>query len=153
MLFNIGLGYSVREKFDQLSDKEYSGLRELIMSLPKEKEFWMLNDLICDIEAIQKLVELGLEPQIKQIKNTYSPEKPKDHWANHIEEAKSAVHVHVPNIGLLMINEVMVLENICTDELQRHLDKGWRIIAVCPPNGVRRPDYVLGRSKNKEDKE
>lgn len=59
----------------------------------------------------------------------------------------NVTHVHIPNIGLLMINEVTVLYDCCTDELQRHLNQEWRILAVCPPNGTRRPDYVIGRTK------
>lgn len=56
------------------------------------------------------------------------------------------VQVSVPDIGLLEIDEVEVMQDACTDDLRRMLDDGWRIIAVCPPNGQRRPDYVMGRS-------
>ena len=59
----------------------------------------------------------------------------------------NVTHVHIPNIGLLTIDEVSYLEDCCTDSLQRELDSGWRILAVCPPNGTRRPDYILGRTK------
>ena len=58
------------------------------------------------------------------------------------------VNVHVPNLGLLMVNEVTWLENCCTEVLQEYLDKGWRILAVCPQPDQRRPDYILGRTKN-----
>lgn len=53
--------------------------------------------------------------------------------------------VHVPGLGLLALNQVKVLENICTDELQALLDEGWRIVAACSQPDQRRPDYVLGR--------
>lgn len=53
--------------------------------------------------------------------------------------------IHVPNIGLIAFNEVAVLEDACTYDLQDRLDTGWRICAVCSPNGQRRPDYILGR--------
>lgn len=52
---------------------------------------------------------------------------------------------HQPNEALLNIAETMLLENCCTDELQRHLGNGWRIIAVQPQPDQRRPDYILGR--------
>lgn len=55
--------------------------------------------------------------------------------------------VHVPGFGLLMVDEIGVWENACTDTLQRALDDGWRIVAVCPQPNQRRPDYVLGRTK------
>lgn len=57
------------------------------------------------------------------------------------------VHIHVPNIGLFAIDEVTYIEDACTDALQDHLDKGWKILCVCPPNNQRRPDYILGRIK------
>lgn len=57
-------------------------------------------------------------------------------------------NITLPDIGLLLINEVTWLENACTEDLQRELDEGWRILAVCPPNAQRRPDYILGRRKS-----
>jgi hypothetical protein len=48
-----------------------------------------------------------------------------------------------------MMDEVTNLDDAYTDELQEHLEDGWRIIAICPPNGQRRPDYILGRTKEK----
>ncbi len=53
--------------------------------------------------------------------------------------------VHVPGLGLLALNQVKLLENTCTDELQALLDEGWRVVAACPQPDQRRPDYVLGR--------
>lgn len=59
-----------------------------------------------------------------------------------------AVQITVPDVGLLRINEVCVVEDACTDILQDYLNEGWRILAVCPPNAARRPDYILGRTKS-----
>lgn len=59
----------------------------------------------------------------------------------------AACIIHVPDQSLLRIDEVEHLDDACTDELQRHLDDGWRILAVCPPCSQRRPDYILGRRK------
>ena len=56
-----------------------------------------------------------------------------------------AVQITIPDMALLMLNKVTNLDNACTDELQQHLEDGWRILAVCPPNAQRRPDYILGR--------
>lgn len=55
-------------------------------------------------------------------------------------------HVNGPISGphLLAINDTCLLEDACTDTLQKHLHDGWRILAVCPQE-ARRPDYVLGR--------
>lgn len=60
----------------------------------------------------------------------------------------SAVQITIPDQALMWIDEVQVETDCCTDALQSLLDEGWRILAVCPPNSSRRPDYVLGRRKN-----
>lgn len=53
-------------------------------------------------------------------------------------------NVHVPNLGLLAINQLAYATDYCTEELQELLDRGYRIIAVCPQPNQRRPDYILG---------
>jgi hypothetical protein len=59
------------------------------------------------------------------------------------------LQVVIPSLGMLLIDEVTVVTDYCTDSLQRDLDDGWRILAVCPQE-ARRPDYVLGRTKRKD---
>jgi hypothetical protein len=49
-----------------------------------------------------------------------------------------------PGPNLMSVDETMLKEDCCTDELQEALSNGWRILAVCP-QPQRRPDYVLGR--------
>lgn len=61
------------------------------------------------------------------------------------KELIAQCQIHLPGNDLLRINNTKVLEDACTDALQEELDKGWRIISVCPIAGNRRPDYVLGR--------
>lgn len=62
------------------------------------------------------------------------------------------VDVHIPGNALLMIDEVMLLEDSCTDDLNNnYLERGWRIVAVCPQPDQRRPDYILGRRKQAEE--
>lgn len=62
-------------------------------------------------------------------------------------KAGQVVQIAVPDLGLLQINEVDWMEDACTEQLQMRLDDGWRILAVCPPNAQRRPDYILGRMR------
>lgn len=52
---------------------------------------------------------------------------------------------HQPGLALVSITETMLLEDSCTDNLQRYLSEGWRIVAVQPQPDQRRPDYILGR--------
>jgi hypothetical protein len=74
--------------------------------------------------------------------------------SDRIEEAKNKFdkvvefnqkcEVHIPNLGLLNINRLAYATDYCTEELQRILHKGWRILAICPQPDQRRPDYILG---------
>ena len=66
---------------------------------------------------------------------------------NRVVPINQRVHVQVPGLGLLLLDEVEVLTDCCTDILNSHLRGGWRIVAVCPQPDQRRPDYVLGRER------
>jgi hypothetical protein len=57
------------------------------------------------------------------------------------------IHIHIPSPELSYFNTVDFLEDSCTDKLQDWLGDGWRIIAVIPRPGQRRPDYILGRKE------
>lgn len=61
--------------------------------------------------------------------------------------------VAVAGLGLLTVDEVKACEDLCTQKLQEELDDGWRILAVCVQPDQRRPDYVLGRTRNGGDHE
>lgn len=66
---------------------------------------------------------------------------------NKTQQFNTKVGVHISDLGLMNIKEVDVLYDACTDELQRWLDDGWRILAICPQPDSRRPDYVLGKNE------
>ncbi|AWD92400.1 hypothetical protein [Xanthomonas phage Carpasina] len=51
---------------------------------------------------------------------------------------------HISNNVMTSFNQVLLMEDACTDNLQDHLNEGWRVIAVCP-QAARRPDYILGK--------
>ncbi len=87
--------------------------------------------------TIDKLVEMQ-----RQLDAKLSGALPLDK----VQVLNERVHVHVPGIGLLLINEVDVQKDYCTEELQEKLEGGWRIIACCPQPDQRRPDYILGRT-------
>ncbi len=54
---------------------------------------------------------------------------------------------NVPNYDTSMqsINQILLLEDCCSDYLQLALSEGWRIVATSPQPNQRRPDYILGR--------
>ena len=51
-----------------------------------------------------------------------------------------------PGLTLQTVTHLMLAENACTDAVQEHLAKGWRILAIQPQPDQRRPDYILGRA-------
>lgn len=53
--------------------------------------------------------------------------------------------IHMPGQALSLYNDILLVEDSCTDAISVHLQGGWRIIAVCPQPDQRRPDYILGR--------
>jgi hypothetical protein len=118
-------------------------------ALPSTPEHLALSymwpeELVIDLDTDgPRLTALGITFSIKSFKGTMPLNAilPEGH--------DCTVYVQVPHIGLLAIDEVQVCENYCTDQLQRDLNNGWRIICVCPPNAARRPDYILGRTKER----
>lgn len=147
-----------KARLKELPIEDYERLRKIFpnndATLPEDQSaintegYWYLPDTILDEIALEWLVELGFKMTIKRWKCTYQlPERIKD--PKKVVDGQQITHIHIPNIGLLMIDDVTWLEDACTQELQTMLDSGWRILAICPPNGVRRPDYILGRTKDK----
>lgn len=130
---------------------DWAKARELVPSLPEEKpayspanlvvtyeEFITAGDLLqLHIDKGETARQLGL--QLVRL------EKRLGRTDSQILHDGGSVIIHVPDYTLAHIKQVEVLCDCCTDELQRHLDDGWVILAVCPPNAQRRPDYVIGR--------
>ena len=120
---------------------------------------------LVDDEGIDALIQAGLEVQVSKTKTATALRsmlvKLQDDISDHNITKRSPsghlaiggerlVQIAVPDLPLMYIDEVMVLTDCCTDELQSMLNDGWRILAVCPPNSTRRPDYVVGRRKTKD---
>ena len=53
--------------------------------------------------------------------------------------------VHIGGSLLMTVNDLMLVEDSCTDVIQTKLNEGWRIVACCVQSDSRRPDYILGR--------
>lgn len=122
--------------------------------------FFYGKEVVCEVElAMDKLIPLGINPTIVGLTPQTMVVRMKDRIAELVAEGVveevgqylrgGIVQVSIPDMGLLLMDEVCHLDDSCTDELQRNLDEGWRILAVCPPNAARRPDYILGRRKSK----
>jgi hypothetical protein len=108
----------------------------------KPRSSWDVADRVSDSEEMQDLSEHGVIFKVKRFKGVVP-------WGNRQDFPKNAsVQLHLPNYVLTSFNKVIVEEDCCTDNLQKRLDEGWRIIAVCPPLNARRPDYVLAKVEN-----
>ncbi len=95
--------------------------------------FKIERKISAEVDISKQLVELAEKP-IKVVTeggagNTYN----------------NKCEVHMPGHMMGMYNDLLLLEDACTDELQASLNAGWRIIAACPQPDQRRPDYILGR--------
>lgn len=95
--------------------------------------FTVIEKIDLSIDITDQLVALAEKP----IKLTQ--ESVGDQYYN------SKCEVHMPGMAMSMYNEMLLLEDCCTDALQSKLNAGWRIVAACPQPDQRRPDYIMGR--------
>lgn len=92
------------------------------------------SDIVDDLE-LEAWTSVGVEVTMSRVRGLRS---------NDPDIHKTIYQISVANVGLMNIQRVNVLEDCCTDDLQYELDRGWRLLAVCPPNDARRPSYVVG---------
>lgn len=161
MLAQIEFDYTISSELEKLGHAVYEEFRERFKEL--EIEEWKPEEAkppyiyerrtIIDLATDGVwLVEHGLLFSLKRFKGAYYTDadiiRNRGAYGKPNPDAPPPVHIQVaiPDLALLSLNEVCVLEDACTDELQSKLNGGWRIIAVCPPNSQRRPDYILGKT-------
>ena len=132
-------------------------LKTIFPSIDFDSSYWTAKESFIEYEELKTLpCELFDYFEIKPVKSIAIKELPIDLNRIRIEPEKvqeaieQNIQFHFPGCHeLLSINQVDLLEDECTENLQRKLNKGWRIIAVCLQAGNRRPDYVIGKgSKN-----
>lgn len=130
-----GIAYTLfRERARSVKDK-------LPLSNTGEKPFediHLFGDLIMDDDEVSAWNNAGVEITMSRISGLRSDSR---------ELANTTYQISVANIGLMAVQLVEVLEDCCTDNLQNYLDRGWRILAVCPPNDTRRPSYIVGHTE------
>ena len=135
MFYKISIGYETHKEC-------YAAVAALLEMEEVPEHFYYFRDVYGTQELVDKLVECGAKPQLERVKGvsyvTPAP-KPAAQAVNH-----STTVISVANHNLFEVTKVTWMENTCTEELQRMLDAGWRILAVCPSNDARRPDHILG---------
>lgn len=114
-----------------LEVKEYVLDRELLSMSIRNIQYKVVQTINIGIDITQQLIALAEKP-IKLITETGT-------------QYNTKCEVHMPGHGLSLYNEMRLLEDSCTDEIQSSLNSGWRIVAACPQPEQRRPDYILGR--------
>jgi hypothetical protein len=133
MFYKISISYETPKEC-------YAAIAALLEMEEVPEHFYQFRDTYGTQELVDKLVALGAKPQLERVKGvSYAPASPAAQAVNN-----STTVISVANHNLFEVTKVTWIENACTEELQRMLDAGWRILAVCPSNDARRPDYVLG---------
>ena len=156
MLVSIRLSYYGAD-WKALGEEKYAELRKVIPQLPEQSKDYYGQPLIVGHDGLEMLAALNIDASIDKEKlgEATMLTKMVEKYAAGMTLPEAAVkgalvQLHIPNIGLMLIDEVDWLEDACTQQVQDHLNDGWRIIAVCPPNAQRRPDYIFGRTGAKK---
>lgn len=148
-------------KWAKLTDEQYAALRAALPHLPEVREERPpYESFITDERGVRALAAAKLSVDLEPGAENTMLVKLQDriavleHGVDRLNMAELAaagavVQVHVPDLPLMLIDEVDYMDDACTVELQSRLNDGWRILAVCPPNAQRRPDYILGRRKQR----
>ena len=159
MYLMVEFAYGNYGLWEKLTDDEWAEICSVVPTFPKERTNWPDNGphLLTD-ESLPVLAKHNIEFRLSRDEANHGVgtmlvklqdrikalELDRTNMAELIQN-QAAVQIHVPDIVLMKIDEVQVLTDCCTEALQAELDDDWRILAVCPPNAQRRPDYVLGR--------
>lgn len=96
---------------------------------------YLSSGLLMDGDEVAAWTDAGIEVSVSRVKGLAS---------NARQLADTIFQVSVANVGIMQVQCIDFLEDACTNEVQNWLDKGWRILAVCPPNDTRRPTYIMG---------
>lgn len=144
-----------KPSWENIKPEDYAALRAVIPGLPSDHKKHDYGIYLVDDEALRVIARLGLTVNLKDdpsidtmlVKLQRRVEAVEQRAVGEPHQFSDRVQITIPDLGLLYIDEVTYLDDCCTDRLQEHLADGWRILAVCPPNAQRRPDYILGRRK------
>lgn len=146
----IEFDYTYSQKARDMSEEDWADFISRFPELELSKDrtsYFSFDSYFVDLKVVEKLNEYGFNPMVSKIKGLQYLEEIS---SKNAMSSTIVTQVSVPNNALFEVNEVTWLEDACTQLLQEHLDKGWRILAVCPSNDSRRPDYIIGRRKVNE---
>lgn len=140
-----------------LSDEDYTALRDnlVLVDLPplgEREKFYLHDDLIGTVDDLAVLTRFGITPHVSRVRGIFQESLRNIGVPDPEPKQQQVVNITIPNAALFSVQTLQVLENECTDYVQNWLDKGWRIVAVCPPNDCRRPTFILGHADRNPEK-
>lgn len=146
-LITAQLDYNCHTALKAMTAEDYAEIRDRLVEvdLPEDQdkiESWMTYKFIGTIDDVTILAEKGIRCSITRVRGLMAEALPQIGVPK--PQGVQVVNVTIPSAGLFAVKKLEVLENECTDRVQTYLDRGWRIVAVCPPNDTRRPTYVMG---------
>jgi hypothetical protein len=141
--------YGAGKILKALADEVYHALylrfkgNEGFPEKPEELQDWAAIKVVGFLDDLQVLTDAGLKMDVSRVRGMYAEQLP-GLGVPQTNAQTQFVNVVIPNAGLFSVRKLTVLEDSCTNDIQRYLDNGWRIVAVCPPNDTRRPTYIMG---------
>lgn len=156
-LMGVNLEYGGSAQLLALSEEAWEALRKALppgrlKPFAERGAYMSMSAWICDIEEAIVWGEAGVNLVVSRIKGVAYPVHPKSALAEALNgHPPMILNISVANVGLYDVKLVRYEEDCCTVYLQGLLDKGWRLLAVCPPNDARRPTYILGHSDANRD--
>ena len=138
--------YDWAKKVAALSPSDYAAFRRRVLStslpasLADMKEEWRYSGdgLIMEGDEVDAWAGIGVEVAVSRPKGLRSSSE---------DLHKTVYQIAVANVGLMQIQRVEVIrgdDDYNLYEIQKWLDRGWRLLAVCPPNDDKMPRYVVG---------
>lgn len=136
--------YGWEDKLKKLTPRQWDDWKRRAVSMAKHftaetnqanfKPGWV-SELMMDGEEVEAWGDAGINITMSRVKGLAS---------NSEELHKTVYQMSVANSGLMNIQKLDILEQGEVRDVQYMLDRGWRIVAVCPSNKGDLPDYVMG---------
>lgn len=153
--------YSVSQEMkDQLSDENIDRLRQLGWTISKDREKWygfhgtmLLSEVAKTAEEFPILGDLkiskvrGLHYDNDIVNAIACQNVP---HVDQVTKGASPIQISVFNEALLSMRTIDYIEDACTIHVRECMQRGWRILAICPANDSRRPTYILGHANMDE---
>lgn len=151
-LVTIELDYTVTTRLKELTPEQFRSLTDRLpeLGLPATQaevpNYWT-KTLVCGFQDVAFLADLGISARVSRVRGLMDERLP---TLGKPDTGVNITNISIPNAGLFAVKKLKVLENECTEYVDEWLAKGWRIVAVCPPNDTRRPTYVMGSMEDRD---